>query len=310
MVNERNNVKIMDFGIARILGKARLTKTGNFIGTLEYTPPEQIQGKEGDVRSDIYSLGAVLYEMLTGRTLFKGDTEFELMNAQIKEKPTSPRQFNQEIPVKLEKILLKALEKDPEKRFSSALEFSQSLRNVIQTESIEKSTKKNFFIAFAENYPVVIIAATLLLPAGGYVAWQMDATEAPQNAPVASVPPPILQNVNLAPAETQPTNQLPEVSAHPVAVMVPQQPTQSGNRLPQITLPSEKIDIPEEPFAEAPKPPKQVEKPEIKNKKSTQTAEKPKQDSPKPSGNPKNKASATVEDPNIDDWATDFFNKK
>ncbi len=311
MVNEQDNIKIMDFGIARILGKARLTKTGNFIGTVEYTPPEQIQGKEGDARSDIYSLSAVLYEMLTGRALFKGDTEFELMNAQIKEKPTSPRQFNQEIPARLEKIVLKALEKDPEKRFSRAREFGQALRNVALTEKDPEPTGENFFMLFARNYPVVMIAAALLVPAGSYVFWQMDRAEPSQVAPVASAPALAPQMVNLPPAETQPANQLLEASSQPVAVRVPAQPMQKETRLPQIEFPVEK------PAALGPfelEVPIQVKKPETKNKESVRTADKTKQAPPKPSGDQKepsrNKAPATEEDPNIDDWAKDFFNKK
>jgi eukaryotic-like serine/threonine-protein kinase len=182
MINEKGIVKIMDFGIARILGKARMTQTGRFIGTLEYMPPEQIQGKEADARSDIYSMGAVLYEMLTGHVLFERDTEFELMNSQISEKPKPIREFNQEIPLELEKAVLRALEKDSGKRYTSALELSQLLRKLLLNESTKFApTQQNAFIAFCKDYPAIVIAASLLLPAGSYALWQLSSTDSLQD---------------------------------------------------------------------------------------------------------------------------------
>ncbi len=245
MVNEQGNTKIMDFGIARILGKARLTKTGNFIGTLEYTAPEQIQGKEGDARSDIYSLAAVLYEMLTGHVLFKSSTEYELMNAQIKEKPKSLREFNPEIPSKLEKLVLQALEKDPSERFSSALEFNQALRSLIA--DLPPPPPKNGFITFLKDYPLVIIAATLLVPAGGYALWQINMKEPRQVTPRPSVPTPATPAVNLAPVENQQDNQLPEANSNSIAVIAPPpvQPIQPETEIPkQIEKPEKEKRVP------------------------------------------------------------------
>ncbi len=246
MINEQNNVKIMDFGIARILEKARLTKTGNFIGTVEYTPPEQIQGKEGDARSDIYSLGAVLYEMLAGRVLFKGDTEFELMNSQIKEKPKPLREFNQAIPSKLDKIVLQALEKDPEKRFSTALEFSQALRKLSLTESSPaKSTGDSGFKTFWQNYPVIVVAAVLLVPAGSFAVWRMSSVELGEVIPEsAALLQPEQHIAGFQPPDILPEDEFPLIDNESIAT-ISQQPIPSIEKIPQLT------DIPDNEYRQS-----------------------------------------------------------
>ncbi|MDQ3806451.1 MAG: serine/threonine protein kinase, partial [Acidobacteriota bacterium] len=123
MLTERGNLKVLDFGIARILGTARMTRQGNVIGTIEYMSPEQVKGLETDARSDIYSLGMLLYEMLTGRIPFDITNEFELMKAQIEQMPVAPRQLNPAIPESVEQAIGRAIAKDPAHRFQSAGEF-------------------------------------------------------------------------------------------------------------------------------------------------------------------------------------------
>jgi tRNA A-37 threonylcarbamoyl transferase component Bud32 len=127
MLTEEGSVKVMDFGIARVLGTSRMTKQGNIVGTVEYMSPEAIQGEEVDARSDIYSLGILLYEMLTGRVPFVKDTEFSLMMAQIQEAPPPPRTFASHIPVSLEQAIMRALAKKPEARYQTVGEFREAV---------------------------------------------------------------------------------------------------------------------------------------------------------------------------------------
>jgi serine/threonine-protein kinase len=124
MLTPQGVVKVMDFGIARALGAGRMTRAGRLVGTVEYMSPEQVRGQETDQRSDIYSLGIVLYELLTGRVPFACDSEYELMRAQLED---APRTLAPGIPQGLEQIVLRALAKQPAARFQSADEFRAAL---------------------------------------------------------------------------------------------------------------------------------------------------------------------------------------
>jgi serine/threonine protein kinase len=133
MLTDKGVLKVLDFGIARALGSARMTRAGHLIGTIEYMAPEQVRGFETDARSDIYSLGMVLYEMLTGRVPFQSDSEFELMKAQVEQLPTPPRQFSPHIPEQVEWAILCATEKDPDKRFQTAAAFCDAIEDCVKT---------------------------------------------------------------------------------------------------------------------------------------------------------------------------------
>jgi serine/threonine protein kinase len=130
MLTEDGSIKVMDFGIARVLGTARMTRQGNIVGTIEYMSPEAIQGAEVDARTDIYSLGILLYEMLTGRVPFVNDTEYSLMMAQINEPPPPPRAFAPHIPSHIEQAIMRALAKKPDDRFQSVGDFRRALESV------------------------------------------------------------------------------------------------------------------------------------------------------------------------------------
>jgi serine/threonine-protein kinase len=127
MLTENGKLKVLDFGIARLLGSARMTRAGNIIGTLEYMAPEQVKGGETDARSDIYSLGMMLYEVLTGKTPFDTENEFELMKLQTETMPVPPREVNPDIPEEVEAAIMQAIDKDPELRFQTAGDFLQEL---------------------------------------------------------------------------------------------------------------------------------------------------------------------------------------
>lgn len=127
IVTPAGGVKVMDFGIARVLGTERRTRVGFVVGTIGYMAPEQIQGLDVDGRTDIYAVGVVLYEMLTARMPFQGETEYAVMQAQVQQMPVPPRVFA-EMPQALEACVMRALAKQPADRFQSAVDFVEALQ--------------------------------------------------------------------------------------------------------------------------------------------------------------------------------------
>lgn len=123
-------VKLMDFGIARMQADKRLTQTGGAIGSLFYMSPEQIRGAEPDPRSDIYSAGITLYEMVTGRRPFGGDSDYQIMSAHLQQAPQAPIEIVPGVPADLSEIILTAIAKDPAERFQSAGAFRSALVSV------------------------------------------------------------------------------------------------------------------------------------------------------------------------------------
>jgi hypothetical protein len=128
MIDAQGNVKIMDFGIARSM-EAGTRLTGSMVGTPAYMAPEQVGGKPVDYRTDIYSLGLMLYEMFTGTPAFTADNSIAVALKQMREDPPPPHEIEPNIPVATERAILKCLEKDPAKRFQSIAELESNLRS-------------------------------------------------------------------------------------------------------------------------------------------------------------------------------------
>jgi len=181
MIDEEGNVRIMDFGIARSLEAKGITGAGVMIGTPEYMSPEQVEGKETDQRSDIYSLGVILYEMVTGRAPFEGDTPFTIGMKHKGETPKNPNELNNQISDDLNRLILKCLEKEKDKRYQSAGEVRSELENIESgiptTERIipEKRplTSREITVTFGIKkllIPALVIIAVVIV---GLVLWRV-----------------------------------------------------------------------------------------------------------------------------------------
>ncbi len=140
MIDANDNIKLIDFGIAANAGARRLTfaKLSATMGTPDYISPEQVKGKRGDARSDLYALGVMLYEMLTGKVPFQGPNPFAIMNDRLLNNPVPPREVNPEISPQLQEIIYRALERDPKKRYVSAHEFAWDLEHQDQVGVAER----------------------------------------------------------------------------------------------------------------------------------------------------------------------------
>ena len=132
MIDDADHIKIIDFGISANLGARRITfaKLTDTMGTPDYISPEQVQGGRGDARSDVYAVGVMLYEMLTGTVPFTGSNPFVIMNNRLLNNPIPPREANPEITPQMQEVLYRALERTPAKRYRNAREFARDLEHV------------------------------------------------------------------------------------------------------------------------------------------------------------------------------------
>jgi tRNA A-37 threonylcarbamoyl transferase component Bud32 len=191
MVTENGLVKLMDFGVAKSLGDLRLTDGGSMIGSLYYMSPEQVKGStDPDPRSDIYSAGAILYEIVTGKKAFDYEDRFSLMVAQVEEQPRPPSQIDPELPAELDDIILKALAKEPGQRYTSAKEFVTALEIFKQpvaagVPKLAAGPKRRVVSEAVAGVAVLVICA---LAGIGSVAWSRFSQPIPAPRVVLAVP--------------------------------------------------------------------------------------------------------------------------
>jgi tetratricopeptide (TPR) repeat protein/TolB-like protein len=191
MIDKSGEARIMDFGIARLLKAKGITGAGIMIGTPEYMSPEQVEGKEVDQRSDVYSLGVILYEMITGQVPFEGDTPFTIGMKHKGEIPQDPKNLNAQIPEDLNSLILKCLQKEKDQRYQSASEVRSELEKIEQglptTERIiakkKPTTAREITVKFSLDKHFkwgLIFAAVILI---GVIIWQLMPKKTPLLAP-------------------------------------------------------------------------------------------------------------------------------
>ncbi|PID37990.1 MAG: hypothetical protein CSA65_00830 [Proteobacteria bacterium] len=160
-----SSVKVMDFGIAKMVGSTKLTVTGQTMGTVRFMAPEQVRGKNIDHRADLYSLGVTLYQAVTGQTPFDGDTHFDIMRKHLTDLPPAPSTLV-ELPSELEAVLLKSLEKRAEARFQTADEFRRALARVPADIEDRRLTRSLPVPTVADHEPVAAAPlSTAAMPA-------------------------------------------------------------------------------------------------------------------------------------------------
>jgi serine/threonine-protein kinase len=145
-ITPKGEAKLTDFGIAYVQGKSPLTQPGIAIGTPEYMAPEQLRGEKPDPRSDVFSLGVVLYEMLTGRRPFGEDGEEDIIASVLSKKPKGPRSFNREVPWGLHRLTMKCLQKNPDKRFQTMEDVKIAVERFLPKKSEDRTRAFSSFL--------------------------------------------------------------------------------------------------------------------------------------------------------------------
>lgn len=217
MLTPQGAIKLMDFGIARSGTDRTLTSTGTTLGSLHYMSPEQVRGAATDARSDLYSVGVSLYEMVTGHPPFSADSDYSLMAAQLQQQPKPPIELCPNLPAALNELILTAMEKDPANRFQTADAFRNAVNSI--TPSLPKIAASPVLPAT----PPVAAAATELFQG------TLPTASTPKLAPFQSIFPSQPQPVSSQPLPALPISAQPQAEPAPgVIAMSPRRPAHRG----------------------------------------------------------------------------------
>jgi serine/threonine protein kinase len=165
MLDPEDNIKLIDFGIASQAGAKRLTYAGftQALGSPDYISPEQVRGKRGDARSDLYAVGVMLYEMLSGKTPFSGPSPLAVMNDRLINHPLPPREAEPSISPQLQEVLYRALEREPKNRYPSAHSFALDLEHLEQVGVAERTELTTWKKRKSNRWRQVVYVGSLIL---------------------------------------------------------------------------------------------------------------------------------------------------
>ena len=256
MLTPAGRIKLMDFGIAKATAEPGLTGTGMTVGSLYYMSPEQIQGGAVDNRSDLYSVGISLYEMVTGRKPFDGTTQFSIMNAHLEKTPVPPIELDARIPPALNELIVLSLNRDPARRFQSAAAFRNALSS-LQPESIRPVQAPSATVAHARSRRALWVAAGGLCTVLAIIAviqfGPRTRTQAGAPQPAPSQPTVSPQQVPSQPAAPAPapSSSAPPSTAPPAAETMPTAIPPAATALParRAAHPAAQTQVHQEPGA-------------------------------------------------------------
>jgi len=190
VIDQNNRLRLLDFGLAMVQGGDKLTKTGSTLGTVSYMSPEQVSGREVDKRSDLFSLGIILYELIAGKSSFKRDNDGATLKAILEDTPEPLARFRANVPELLQRVISKLLEKDKEVRYQSAEDVLADLKKLLyDSQSSSYPSSKPQKVPYKSLYFKMVAVSVFLITVIGYMYFYLQPKQEAKNIPVLVVLP-------------------------------------------------------------------------------------------------------------------------